>query len=124
MNHKKFFLYRIFIVIIIASLISNYVVNGNFIIPLFIVLLAMIGMFFLRRRVDGVLTDERVDAIAGKAARITFFVSVMVLALGGLVIIALRESYPEYYLIGIVAAYFSAGMLVLYSLLFKYYFSK
>ncbi len=121
MKYKKYKLYKLLIVLLLAGTVSAFVTAGNFIIPLIAFLIAVVLMFVLNRSVNEVLTDERINKIAGKAAKITMTVSVLIMALAGLVLIALRETYPQYLITGYVLAYLGCGMLFLYTILFKYY---
>ena len=124
MKYHKFMVYRLLIVIALALVVSSFVGAGNFVFPLIAIILAMLAMFFLRKRVDKVLTDERVEYLAGRAARLTFSISAFAMAIVGLVLISLKDSHPQYYLLGLSLAYLSAGMLFLYSILFKIFSRK
>ncbi|MFA4960418.1 MAG: DUF2178 domain-containing protein [Candidatus Pacearchaeota archaeon] len=119
MEYRKFMIYRVLIVVILAMIVSTFVSIGNYIIPLVVFILAIITMFTLKKKIIEKLTDERIDKIAGKASRITMTVSVLAMVLIGIVLIALRESYPEYLIVGNVLAYFACGILIFYSILFK-----
>jgi uncharacterized membrane protein len=124
MKYNQYQVYKLLIVIILAAIVSGFVVKGNFIIPLIVLLIAVILMFILKKNVKEALTDERIEKIAGKVSRIIFSAAVLLMAIAGLVLIALRERYPEYYLIGNILAYFACIMLFVYSILFKYYSRK
>ncbi|MBU2562736.1 MAG: DUF2178 domain-containing protein [Nanoarchaeota archaeon] len=123
-KYKQYRFYKLLIVLVLAAIVGASVSAGNFVLPLALFLVALILMFVLRKKVDEVLVDERVNKIAGRASRIVLSVSVVIMALSGMVLIAIRESYPEYLITGYVFSYFACGMLFLYVILFKYYFSK
>ena len=116
-KYKQYRLYKLLIV-------SASVTVGNFVIPLVVFLLAIILMFILKKNVDEHLTDERINNLAGRASRIVFTVSTIIMALGGMVLIALRENYPQYLIVGYVLSYFACAMMFLYGILFKYYSKK
>jgi len=109
---------------ILAGLIGGFVTAGNFIIPLALLFVAMALMFVINKGVDEVTSDERVDKIAGKAAKLVFTVSALLIAVTGLILIAIRATHPELYLMGNVFAYISCGMIFIYTILFKYYSRK
>jgi uncharacterized membrane protein len=123
-KHKRYTLYKLLIVMLLAAIVSSFVVIGNFIIPLIAFLIASVLMFLLKKSTDETLTDERIEKIAGRASRLVFVISVLIMALAGMVLIALRNTYPQYSTIGYTLSYFGCGMMFLYSILFKYYSNK
>lgn len=123
-NYKTYRIYKLLSVIIIAAIVSSFITLGNYIVPLIIIVLFSLILFFLKRKVNVKLRDERIDYIAGKASRIVLVFSNLIIAIAGIVLIALREKYPEYFLLGNVLAYLACGMLIFYSILFRYYSNK
>lgn len=109
---------------LLAGAVGSFVSAGNFVIPLAAFLVAIVLMFFLKKNVDTRLTDERIEIVSGKASRSAFVISVILMALAGMVLIALRETYPQYLITGYVLSYLGCGMLFLYVILFKYYYYK
>jgi uncharacterized membrane protein len=108
-------------VIILAIIVGSSVSAGNYIIPIIALIAGVALMFLLKTKVNTVLTDERVDKIAGNAAKLTFTISTFGMAIAGVVLISLRTKYPEFLLLGNVLAYITCGMLILYAILFKFY---
>jgi uncharacterized membrane protein len=121
-KYRQYRIYKLLIVLLLAGIVSSFITAGNFIIPLATFLVAIILMFFLKKNVDATLTDERIDTIAGKASRAVFTISTILMALTGMVLIALRETYPQYLITGYLLSYLGCGMLFLYVILFKYYY--
>lgn len=124
MRYKEYRFYKMVLVIVLAILVGNFVVAGNYVFPLVAFIIACGLMFLLKTKVEEPLSDERVNKIAGNAARITFTISTLVMAIMGMILIALRTKYPKYLLTGYVLSYFVCGTLFLYSFLFKYYNKK
>jgi uncharacterized membrane protein len=124
MKSKQYVFYKILIVMILAAIVGSFVVRGNFIVPLVVLLVAVILMFILKRSVNEVIADQRIEYIAGKASKLTFTIATFLMAISGLILIALRDQYPEYYLIGNILAYLTCGMLFLYTIIFNYYSKK
>ena len=123
-KYNQYRFYKLIIVMLLAGTVSAFVTAGNFVVPLLALLIAVLLMFILKKNVDAKLTDERIESIAGKSSRIAFVVSVLLMALAGIVLFALRETYPQYLITGYVLAYFGCGMLFLYTILFKYYSNR
>ena len=119
-KYKQYRLYKLLIVMLLAAIVSASVTVGNFVIPLVVFLLAIILMFILKKNVD----EHLINNLAGRASRIVFTVSTIIMALGGMVLIALRENYPQYLIVGYVLSYFACAMMFLYGILFKYYSKK
>ncbi len=109
---------------LLASIVGSFVTAGNFLIPLAAFLVAIVLMFFLKKNVDATLTDERIEIVAGNASKAVFTISVILMALAGMVLIALREAYPQYLITGYVLSYLGCSLLFLYVILFKYYYYK
>lgn len=123
-KYRQYRIYKLLIVMLLAGTVSSFVTAGNFVIPLAAFLIAILLMFFLKKNVDATLTDERIEIVAGKASRAVFTISVILMALAGMILIALRETYPQYLITGYVLSYLGCGILFLYVILFKYYYYK
>lgn len=121
MEYNKYKFYKLALVIIIAIIIGSFVSAGNYIISIIVIFVSLILMFLLKSKVNKVLTDERIDKIAGRAARITFIISVYFMAIAGLILISLRTKYPEFLITGYALSYITCGMLILYAIIFRYY---
>jgi uncharacterized membrane protein len=120
-EYKHYKIYQILIAVILSIIASSFVVLGNFVIPLIAFLVASILMFILKKNVNEKLTDERVNQIAGKASRIVMTTAVLIMSVAGIILVSLRNTYPQYWLIGNILIYFECGMMLLYSILFKYF---
>jgi uncharacterized membrane protein len=120
-KYKQYRLYKILIVILLAAIASTFVALGNFVVPLIVFFLAALLMFVLKRNVDAVLTDERIDVASGKASRMVMTISAILMAIAGIILVSLRNTYPQGLIIGNVLIYTECGMMLFYSILFKYY---
>jgi uncharacterized membrane protein len=121
MTLKQYTLVRIIAVIAVASSISISVARSNFIIPIFITLLAVAGLFWLRGRVKEILADERDYALGGTAARLAIQIYSWVAIIAMFVLYSQRALNPTYDVIASVLAYSTCFLMLLYSLIFKYY---
>lgn len=118
-KEKKFTLYRMLISFVLAVVVAAFAVAGNWVVPVIAIILAVVLMFLLKKNAGVPLTDERIEKISGKAARIVFSIFSMLAAVAGLVLLALRGTYPQYLAIGYVLSYSAAGMVLLYTILFR-----
>jgi uncharacterized membrane protein len=118
-KYKRYRIYKLIIVVLLTIIASCFVALGNFIIPLAALLVATILMFILQKNVEEVMTDERINQISGKASRIVMTISVSLMSVAGIVLVSLRNIYPQYQIIGNIFLYLECGMMLLYSILFK-----
>ena len=124
MDYGKFQFYKILMVIALGMIVSSFVTAGNYVIPLLALVVAFIAMYFLRSKVKAVISDERIEKIAGRAAYMTYSISAVGIALSSMVLMALRNDYPAYVPVTYALAYIACGMILLYVILFKYYNSR
>jgi uncharacterized membrane protein len=108
----------------LSAIVGAFVSAGNFVIPLFAFLVALILMFFLKKNLKEKLTDEMIEKIAGKVSRIVMTASILIMAIAGIVLISLREKFPQYLVVGYAFAYFVCAMLIAHSILFKFFLNK
>jgi uncharacterized membrane protein len=103
-------------------MISNFALSiGN---PLLIVSLfvaSVVAIYLCKRRLSEVVEDERIYQVSQKASWATYQIVVLIFAIGGLVLITLRNTHPVYTDLGIFVAHSACGIIVLYSLLYMYY---
>jgi uncharacterized membrane protein len=125
MSFKTFTRIRIFVLIIMAGLISWAIVSGNALLPIPVVIAAVVIVLLLRKRVKEIVIDERVYSIAEKAAYITFRIFGIAAAVTGATLVALGwESSSDLYKIGLTLAYAVCGLMVIYYIAYIYYNRK
>ena len=124
MNYKKYRAYKLIITILLVAMMGAFVSLGNFILALVIFVIAIFLMIILKKNVKGVLSDERADMIGGKASRIVLSVSALLMAAAGIVLVSLRNTHPQYLIIGNILLFIECGMILFYAILFKYYYNK
>lgn len=123
-NYRRYRIYKILIVIVLAVVVGLFVGEGNFIVPLIAFILALLIVNVLSKKVNARLTDERLDAVAGRASRIVLSTSVLLMAAAGIVLTALRNENPVYSVLGYTLLLIECGTMILYTILFKYYSKK
>lgn len=123
-SQKRYKTYKLLTTILLIIIMGSFVALGNFIAALIVFAIAIFIMIILRKNAKGVLNDERIERIAGKAFRIVMATSALLMAAGGIVLVSLRNTYPQYLIIGNILIYLECGMMLFYAILFKYYFNK
>jgi uncharacterized membrane protein len=121
MKRKEFRIVSTLTVMVMGAVVGFSVSIGNPALGVGVVLAGMAVMYNLRSRLEGVVEDERIYQVSQKASYMTLQIVALGLALGGAVMIALRDTYSRYTDLGFFMAYASCGVLVLYSLFYIYY---
>ena len=121
MNKKTFLFIRLLIAILLGSLVSISITIGNYILPIIAILSIIILFHALKKKVKGVIADERDYQIGGKAARNAISIYCLTMAILATTMMAMSKTHPDFSLPGQIIAYSTCGLLILYSVLFKIY---
>lgn len=121
MNQKTFYTVRIIFAMVIAMVCSISVVQGNYILPIIIGITAAIVLYAVKKRVSGVMADERDYKIAGNAARWSLNLYAVFAAIGSMILMASRAESPQFELAAQILAYSACALLIAQGLLFKYF---
>jgi len=124
MSLKQFKIIKLIVVFTLAFIVSQSVVSGNYIIPLMSLAFSIIILYFVRQRVKEVVADERDYEIGGKAARIAMQVFSWIAVAAMFIFYSMRNTSPVYEAIAMTLSYSVCFLLLLYSLIFKYYYKK
>ncbi|HOZ37027.1 MAG TPA: DUF2178 domain-containing protein [bacterium] len=121
MTLKNYQRVKIALTIILALVISQSLVFKNYLIPIALMVASALVLIFLRRRVSEVIADERDYMVGGKAALLTIQIYGWVATIAMLIFYGLRDYNSAYQPIGLVLAFSTCILLLLYSLFFRYY---
>jgi uncharacterized membrane protein len=121
MTKKQFKSIQMAVAVVLGIVFSEAVVYKNFIIPVIILIVCTLALLYLRSRVSEIIADERDYAIGGKAALLTVQIYSWLAVLGMLILYALRDVNPSYEPIALTLAFSTCGLMIMYSLIFKYY---
>lgn len=124
MNLKQYQIARVIIAMVLGALVSTAVVMSSFILAAVAVVLAMLFMVFLKKQVHEVTVDERDYEIAGKSARWAFGVFSFLASLASFLLLIFRDQNPYFEIVGSTLAYSACFLMIIYSLVFKYYQDK
>ena len=125
MSVKALRICRVVITGSIAIAVTIAVALGNPIITLIAVVIGMGLLYLCRKRVKGVIADERNYRISEKAARITMAIYGPVVGVLSAVLLALSNSlYPDLKPVAYTTAYLSSALVLLYYILYIYYERK
>jgi len=121
LSMKQYQTIRIIVAALLAVAISQSIILGKIIIPLFFILLAFIVLTFLRKHVDGVIADERDYEVGGHAARWAIQIYAIIGVIIMIPLFALRAINPFYEVIASTLAYSICLLMFIYSALFRFY---
>lgn len=124
MNKRQWTWYWIAVVILLGTVVGLSVLTGKIILSLIAVVIGMLFLFLGSRRVEEITVDERTHKISEKAASTTFRIFLPVIAMIGLVLILLRNRYPDTEELGFVLSSLACGLLAIYLVFYGYYSKK
>lgn len=124
MSLKQFKIARLITVIVLAFIVSCSVTFGNYVIPVIALALAIIVSYALRKRVKEVIADERDYQIGGKAAAMAIQVFSWVAIVVTLVFYSQKDANPVFEPLILTLSFSVCFLLILYSVLFKYFYKK
>jgi uncharacterized membrane protein len=124
MDQKTYQTVRVFFAMIIAGVVSISVVQGNYILPIVIAVTAAVALYTIKKRVTGVLADERDYQVAGNAARWSLNIFAVFASIGSLFLMANRAANAQFELSAQILAYSACGLMIMQSLLFKFFQNK
>ena len=121
MTLKTYNKIRLGIVFVTAFIFSQSLVLRNFFIPIMVLSLSSITLFYLRKKVVGVIADERDYQIGGRSAllviQLTSWIGVIIM----FILYALNDTNPFYQPIAMTLAFSVCALMLTYSVVFKYY---
>jgi len=121
MTFKKYNKIRLGIAFVTALIFSQSLVLHNFFIPVMILGISSLILFYLRKKVVDVIADERDYQIGGKSAllaiQLTSWVGVIVM----FVLYVLSDMNSSYEPIAMTLAFSICFLMLTYSVIFNYY---
>lgn len=124
MKYRQYKAYKLLAVILLTVAIGILVSVGNYLLSLFIFIIAIALEILMRKKADFPLSDERLDAIGGRASRAVLVTFALLLAAAGIILISLRNISYYCLIIGNILIGVESAMMLLYAVLFKYYSRK
>jgi len=128
MNYKQFKKINALVASFISATVAIAIVNNNLILALAGVSIGMFFIVLMKKTARAVLVDERIQSIGGKAARLTYTISTIVIAFLSLFFIIIGRKttppQPNIELLGVTFSYIVLFNLALYSLSYKYLSKK
>ena len=118
---KRYQMIKLIMVVILSIAFSQAFVLKNFFIPIVLSIIVSSLLIYLRKRVTGILNDERDFAIGGKAAMLSIQIYSWIAVISMFAFYALEDINPFYESIAITLAFSTCILMLLYSLIYRYY---
>ncbi|HRY62175.1 MAG TPA: DUF2178 domain-containing protein [Candidatus Paceibacterota bacterium] len=121
MTLKTYNKIRLGIVFVTAFIFSQSLVIHNFFIPIMVLGLSSLTLFYLRKKVVQIIADERDYQIGGRSALLAIQLTSSVGAIIMFALYALSDTNPLYETIAVTLAFSICILMLTYSAIFKYY---
>lgn len=121
MKQKQFQMIVFLIAMSLAAVLIVSFSTGNSALAISAFFAGAVSIYLCKTRLDEVIEDERIRQVSQKASWVTYQIVVLSFAVGGSVLIAMRNDYPMYSELGYFMAYASCGVLVIYGLFYMFY---
>lgn len=121
MTLKEYRRIKIIFVVLLSLLFSFALQARSYLVPITLVVLGTLSVTYLRRRVKGVIADERDYALGGKAALLAIQMYSWIAVIAMFIFYALRDLSPYYESIGMTLAFSTTILLLVYAAIFRYY---
>jgi len=121
LTFKQYNTIRIIIVFVLALIIGQSMVFRNFFIPVILIAVSSLLLMYLRKKVKGVLADERDYAVGGKAALLAIQVWSWIAVVAMFILLALSDTNPFYTPVAMTLSFSVCILMLIYSVIFKYY---
>jgi len=110
---------RIVLVIAIAMVFSQSIILHNFIVPIAVLAVSSLFLFYLRKRVKEVLADERDYLIGGKSALLAIQLFSMAAVVTMFILYSMRDANVIYGPIAMTLSLSVCALMMAYSIIFR-----
>ena len=125
MSYKTYRMIQGIIGGILGAIMAISIILGNWIVPIFAVIISLILLTVLRRRVKDIIVDERIYAISEKASRLTLQVVSIGMALAGVILLAIYHGENKTLTqVAYTLEYATCALLVVNYIAYYYYRNK
>lgn len=107
-------------IFILSFSTSICIVQKNYILPIFLMVIFTLFLFFLKKTVKEVVADERDYEIAGKASLYTIQIFSWILVILMFIFYSFQEKFPFFEFIAILMSWLVCLMLLIYSVIWIY----
>ena len=121
MTLKQYQRIKLILTVVLAFVFSQAIILESYLLPIIFLIAVYLLLLLLRRQVKEIIADERDYATAGKSALLAMQIYSWVAVTGMLIFYAFRDINPAYEPIAMVLAFSTCILMLLYSVIFRYY---
>jgi len=121
MTYKQYRGAKLAVVMVLAFVFAQSIIRENFFLPVALLAIGALVMIFLRRRLDGVVADERDYQIGGKAAILAIQIYSWLAVIGMFAFYSQKSVDQSFEAMGMILAFSTTILLLLYALIYRYY---
>lgn len=118
---KQYRIIKLVIVFILAVSFTQLIVLKSFFWPIALLAVSSLFLIYLRKKVKGILADERDYITAGKSALLAIQIYSWIAVVAMFLLYASTDLNPHYEAIAITLAFSVCILMILYSFIFRYY---
>ena len=115
---------RVIIAIFVGAVVGLSVTMGEILPAILAIIIGAMISYIYKKNTDETLEDERIVKISEKASRMAMVLFSISIAIIGLFLITLRDTYPDFTQAGFTLSYASVALLTLYYIFYGYYNKK
>jgi uncharacterized membrane protein len=115
---------RVIIAIFVGVVVGLSVTMGQILPAILAIIIGAMISYIYKKNTDETLEDERIVKISEKASRMAMVLFSISIAIIGLFLITLRDTYPDFTQAGFTLSYASVALLTLYYIFYGYYNKK
>lgn len=124
MSEKTFLICKIITVMALGAIVSVSINYNNWYLPVIFTVASFALLYTLKKKVKGVVADERDYKIGGKASRLAITIYTVLSVVFGLVLYVEGKDNEVLFALGNLLLYSACFLMLLYSVLFKIYIKK
>jgi len=121
---KNYQILRIIVAIFVGTVVGLSVTIGNILPAILAIVIGAMISYIYKKNTDEILEDERITKVSEKASRIAIVIFSISIAFMGMILIILRNEYPDYTQAGFTLSYAAVALLAIYYIFYGYYNKK
>jgi uncharacterized membrane protein len=121
---KNYQILRIIVAIFVGTVVGLSVTIGTILPAILAIIIGAMISYIYKKKTNEILEDERITKVSEKASRISIVFFSISIACIGMLLIILRNEYPDLTQAGFTLSYAAVALLTLYYIFYWYYDKK
>jgi len=121
---KNYQILRIIVAIFVGTVVGLSVTIGTILPATLAIIIGAMISYIYKKKTNEILEDERITKVSEKASRISIVLFSISIACIGMLLIILRNEYPDLTQAGFTLSYAAVALLTLYYIFYWYYDKK